>query len=230
MADDPNTNLIYYVDLLDVYNVGQALRDGANPNLIYLSQIIIPSRIQEESSILYDDTENYMENNRLEIVRLFLDAGADINRQDEKGNTPLMYAAIHGDHKMIALLMERGADERIQNKNGNNALHLCKYNKDPDSCRRIIINKQKNQFKQQVRNSLPMLASQFSRYTPQTKEDWLQIFLRQKHEMFCSDKDIYRYLGALWGMAELLDVEYSDLMLNDKYELCERLRKKLSHM
>jgi len=46
----------------------------------------------------------------LAAVRAVLDAGADVNQQDEHGWTPLNWASGKGDVAAIQLLLEKGAD------------------------------------------------------------------------------------------------------------------------
>ena len=43
------------------------------------------------------------------IIRLLLDAGADLNYSTPHGYMPLMYAAVHGHHRLVVLLLSRGA-------------------------------------------------------------------------------------------------------------------------
>jgi ankyrin repeat protein len=46
------------------------------------------------------------------VARLLLDGGADPDRADSKGNTPLMQAAADGGLAVVQLLLERGAARR----------------------------------------------------------------------------------------------------------------------
>ncbi|MBE7211924.1 MAG: ankyrin repeat domain-containing protein, partial [Gluconacetobacter diazotrophicus] len=57
----------------------------------------------------------------LEIVRLLLDGGADINAQDDHGFTPLAWAAYEGREDACLLLLDRGADGGIKDRDGRNA-------------------------------------------------------------------------------------------------------------
>ena len=60
---------------------------------------------------------------RLAVVQALLEAGADVNRQDENGYTALMWTALRGDHaKVVAQLIRAGADLNIKDKNGRTAL------------------------------------------------------------------------------------------------------------
>ena len=47
---------------------------------------------------------------RLEVVKLFVDLGADVNQADDYGITPLMVACNMGDTAVIQYLVDRGAD------------------------------------------------------------------------------------------------------------------------
>lgn len=51
-------------------------------------------------------------------IRLLLDAGADPNRADRTGNTPLHAAAKQGDAGVALQLLERGADPMTRNAQG----------------------------------------------------------------------------------------------------------------
>ena len=47
---------------------------------------------------------------RLEVVKLFVERGADVNAADDYGITPLMVAGNMGDTKIIQYLVDKGAD------------------------------------------------------------------------------------------------------------------------
>lgn len=65
--------------------------------------------------------------NHIEMMRVMLDAGADINIAEDSekmsGTTPLHIACIYGNIEMVKLLMEYGADDSIMNVSGNTAAH-----------------------------------------------------------------------------------------------------------
>jgi hypothetical protein len=62
-------------------------------------------------------------NGHVEIARLLLQSGADVNAKDRWDRTPLHFAAIQGHVDILHLLVENGADLEAQSKNGSKALH-----------------------------------------------------------------------------------------------------------
>lgn len=56
----------------------------------------------------------------LEVLELLLDQGADVNARDASGNTPLMKATAHVP-EVVALLLKRGADPHLTNREGQDA-------------------------------------------------------------------------------------------------------------
>ena len=63
-------------------------------------------------------------NQHPEIAKFLIKAGADLNLQDEVGDTALMYASNAGSTDMVKLLLKGGADINILNGAKNNALHF----------------------------------------------------------------------------------------------------------
>jgi ankyrin repeat protein len=64
----------------------------------------------------------------LEIVRLLLAHGADPNRKQEKGYTPLHQAAAQANLKMVELLLDQGAEVNSRTDDGRTALTLARDN------------------------------------------------------------------------------------------------------
>ena len=49
----------------------------------------------------------------LDIVRLLIAHGADVNAQSSSGNTPLMYACAGGHEDVVRVLLEAGAHVEV---------------------------------------------------------------------------------------------------------------------
>lgn len=56
-----------------------------------------------------------------EIAELLIDAGADINFQNNEGSTALISAAFFGRPEIVQLLLDHDADRNIKNKYGTTA-------------------------------------------------------------------------------------------------------------
>lgn len=74
--------------------------------------------IQDESG--YTALHYCAQNGKLALAKLLIDKGADVNRKDIYGNTPLFKAVFFsGGHKeMISLLLQAGADANEHNDAG----------------------------------------------------------------------------------------------------------------
>ncbi len=64
--------------------------------------------------------------NRLDVVSLLLEKGANVNAPGDKGQTALMAAASGGSSKdaLVKILLDKGADVNVKNKSGQTALVL----------------------------------------------------------------------------------------------------------
>jgi ankyrin repeat protein len=65
------------------------------------------------------------------LVQKFIDVGADVNYQDEHGQTALMGAAHDGSVEVVQLLLARGADVHAVNSDGETALHYATRSQRP---------------------------------------------------------------------------------------------------
>ena len=58
-----------------------------------------------------------------QVVKLIIQAGADVNVKSTLGHTPLIWAARAGNLKITKLLIEKGANVHDTDNDGNDALH-----------------------------------------------------------------------------------------------------------
>ena len=63
-------------------------------------------------------------NNQKGVVQTFLKrGGVDVNKRDESGNTPLIYACAKGSRDLVKLLLDNGADACLGNQKSRMPLH-----------------------------------------------------------------------------------------------------------
>jgi ankyrin repeat protein len=67
---------------------------------------------------------------KIELVKILLAAGAEINEIDIAQNTPLFWAASEGQLEIVKLLAENGANLLAVNKWGVSVLDACKFHPD----------------------------------------------------------------------------------------------------
>ncbi|WP_374401793.1 ankyrin repeat domain-containing protein [Flavobacterium sp.] len=51
-------------------------------------------------------------------VQQFVEIGVDVNKKDERGTTPLMYAILFKQTEIVSYLIRNGADYRAEDSNG----------------------------------------------------------------------------------------------------------------
>ena len=89
------------------------LEKGANPDLgVYDGASIDSDESGGETALIFAIDRDKPED-RLEVVKLLLNAGANIDLQDNTGRTALMYAKVLGHPSHEQELIERGADMNV---------------------------------------------------------------------------------------------------------------------
>ena len=78
------------------------------------------------------------EYNKLDEVKKLIQEGADVNKKDEFGYTPLQKALANEHDEMAELLLNNGADTSIQDNDGNTALHYAYVWNMTDIAKKII--------------------------------------------------------------------------------------------
>lgn len=64
-------------------------------------------------------------NNQKSVVLTFLKRGdVDVNKRDESGNTPLIYACLKSARDLVKLLLDNGADANLGNRKNRTPLHF----------------------------------------------------------------------------------------------------------
>jgi uncharacterized protein len=84
-----------------------ALAHGGNPNLIEINNSLVDASTTRTAPIFHASGDP-------ERIQLLVKDGADVNIRDEKGWTPLMFAAYFGAYDGMYALLEAGADFRAK--------------------------------------------------------------------------------------------------------------------
>ncbi|KAI4155893.1 MAG: hypothetical protein LQ340_000673 [Diploschistes diacapsis] len=72
------------------------------------------------------------------IARILLKMGAEIDRKNDEGDTPLALAALSGEVEMIRMLLEKGAEVDTKNNSGKTALLYAARNGDEIVARMLL--------------------------------------------------------------------------------------------
>jgi hypothetical protein len=70
---------------------------------------------------------------KVEVIRVLLDAGLDVNEKGEDGVTPLMLAAATGQIEAVKLLLTYGADVRAKDQNSRTAAEYARLSLNPET-------------------------------------------------------------------------------------------------
>jgi hypothetical protein len=61
---------------------------------------------------------------KIDLVRLLIDRGSDVNWLDKDGLSPLMFTAMHGEREVMRLLLSKGANEELTDNKGRAAAQI----------------------------------------------------------------------------------------------------------
>ena len=133
---------------------------GSDPAyIVYLSDLIdiqkgIGSYMQGLTKIL-DSIDNYFNSQadtsnatlfcavalkRIDMIKLLLESGCDVNAYDKGGYTALMFAILLGDVELVELLIRYGADVNLNSRVGLSPLFIATYQNKTDIVQVLLKN------------------------------------------------------------------------------------------
>lgn len=118
-APTKDENLVYSANFEDAAKVRTWLNQGANPDATgeegWPAISLAATRTDEEG---------------MKIVRMLVDAGANVNVRDPNDETPLMNAIVSNNSAMVKYLIEHGADFRAMSKSGRTVQQFAEHYSD----------------------------------------------------------------------------------------------------
>lgn len=103
-------------------------------DMLRAGNMIICDDLQARSAFLYAVHDNAP----AEIVKQLLECGADVNEEDEDGQTALMFAAANNATKTVQLLLDSGAKIDVQDIDGYTALMAGVINNSTESVELLL--------------------------------------------------------------------------------------------
>ena len=95
------------------------------PKIADINEVFEYKNVKKLNIIIY----SIYVNAGIDIIKLLLDNGADVNFRDENRNTPFLYAALYSDNiELFDMLKEYGADINALNVINANAVMAAVYN------------------------------------------------------------------------------------------------------
>ncbi|XP_043475971.1 uncharacterized protein LOC122507370 isoform X2 [Leptopilina heterotoma] len=116
----PNTAGYTAVMLAALADVRNFMHTSVAERIFQNSNVNIQSKMDGQTALMLA-----VSHGRLDMTKLLLDAGADMNIQDEDGSTALMCAAEHGHMAIVRLLLNQtNCDSSILDLDGSSALKI----------------------------------------------------------------------------------------------------------
>jgi len=94
-------------------------------------------------------------------INVLLSAGADINSQNNQGNTPLMLAAKIGNMRILDIILSHNPEINLQNKKGSTALIIAAKTGQFHVVKKLVTNGADIKMRDNKGNTALTLASKF---------------------------------------------------------------------
>ena len=118
---------IYKIEILeDEKKLCNAAKQGNTDELrmVLASGMVDVNCSQCEVNLEWTSLHWAAERDHIEVAKLLLESGAEVNKADDIGRTPLQVAAFSGHKEVAELLIEHGADPNVNENNGQTPIHV----------------------------------------------------------------------------------------------------------
>ncbi len=194
----------------DISTIFLLLKMGADPNIPLKN---VPSGPNDRTPLM--TLMNNLDN--VEIAKMLLNHGAQVNITDSYGHTALHYAACSGRQKNIEFLLSKGANKTIKNRKGETAAKFAW-----DTNHYEIDNLIENYY------PVPNLSN-YHLLTPATQKNMLNLaWINQRCNLFPKDIErmIYPYLFE-WGKKKKYGEHIEQIIQKAFLKLLPKPKKKM---
>jgi len=119
---DPVLNAVF---TLQPDELQKALLEGGNPNVRDPQTGISALHLAVHNADMFPGHED-LNRDSINLVKILINHGADIDRPDIEGNTPLHYSLVSFKPEVVKLLLDANANPNLQNKRGETPLDVAK--------------------------------------------------------------------------------------------------------
>jgi ankyrin repeat protein len=128
-APDGFTALSIAISEGKFFAVDALLEAGANVNTPAGAEALTPLMLIASQPLVERRAASLNQGlSSVDVGRLLIEGGAEVNAKSAKGVTPLMIAAAHDNPPLIGLLLQAGADADAETPDGKTALDIAKGN------------------------------------------------------------------------------------------------------
>ncbi len=124
-GEDPNKEYMYCVPF-DCYDITPISQAKLTHNVEIIKEI---TKLGAKSDI-NESFKSAWGSGNLELIKYFIEAGADVNTQDDYGITALMRAVTPKDIDVAKFLLDKGADVNARDNEGRTPLFYANYSKE----------------------------------------------------------------------------------------------------
>lgn len=139
---------VYYLLTKAIFNLGRGMSQ-INKDIIVMLQVLLANGLDTNAAVDNDGNTalsllcqaGYLADLNATLAEELIDAGADVNRPNQSGKTPLMSFAQKGNetkYNIAELLLDNNADVTYVDQSGNTALIYAAGNSDHASGKRMI--------------------------------------------------------------------------------------------